>query len=255
MQLKSNTIIRRAFDRGQVPTIACFNKATDALGVNLDKLLAALQKFVDRYLVPVWGTPARLVHSTDFIKGAWAMVFLDNADRPGSLARHDLTPEGLPIAKIFVKTIKRYRQQVSVAASHELVEMLVDPALNLYSKGPNPRLVYAYEVADPVEESTFKLDGFHVTDFVYPSYFDVFRKPSSDRFDHLKKVKRPFQILAGGYQIVFKNGKRRHIFGSKAKARRFQNEDRRGRRSTLLGHQHSASCKAAPKWGKILKRY
>src|SRR5207249_7472791 len=37
-------------------------------------LLAALQAFVDRHVAPVWGTPARLVKSTGFVKGAWAMV-------------------------------------------------------------------------------------------------------------------------------------------------------------------------------------
>ncbi len=256
--MKKNKIVRAVFDQGQVPTIACFNRATVRLGVNLDKLLATLQKFLDRCVAPVWGTPATLVQSTGFIKGAWALVFLNDTDRQGDLAYHDLTPGGLPIGKIFVRTIRRGRQLVSVVASHELVEMLVDPALNLYSKGPNPKMLYAYEVADPVEELAFTLDGIPMTDFVYPSYFEVFRvfrKPGSDQFDYLKKVNRPFQILGGGYQTVFKGGERSQIYGSKAKARRFKNEDRRDRRSSCRGHRHSASCKAAPKWGKILKRY
>ena len=47
----------------------------------------------------------------------------------------------------------------------------------------------------------------------------------------MKKVTRPFQLLKGGYQIVFKNGKETQIFGSKAKAKRFKREDRRGHRS------------------------
>jgi hypothetical protein len=35
-----------AFNQGNVPTIACFNKATVALGVDLDKPIAAMQVFV-----------------------------------------------------------------------------------------------------------------------------------------------------------------------------------------------------------------
>jgi hypothetical protein len=35
--------VRAAFDQGQVPTIACFNKATVPLGVKFDDLLAAMQ--------------------------------------------------------------------------------------------------------------------------------------------------------------------------------------------------------------------
>jgi len=70
-----------------------------------------------------------------------------------------------------------------------------------------------------------------MTDFVYPSYFEAFHKPGSVQFDRLKKVNKPFQILAGGYQIIFKNGKWTQIFGSEAKKKRFQREDRRGHRS------------------------
>src|SRR5690349_16677215 len=57
-------VIRAAFDQGDVPTIAVFNKATTPLGVPLDKLIAAMQKYVDLHVAPVWGTRAKLVKST-----------------------------------------------------------------------------------------------------------------------------------------------------------------------------------------------
>ncbi len=253
--MKSGKIIRAAFDKGQVPTVACFNKATAPLGVDFGKLLAALQKFVDQCIVPVWGTPAKLVQSTGFIKGAWALVFLDNADVANALAYHDLTPDGFPVSRVFVKTILNDKQSVSVATSHELAEMLVDPAINLSSSGPDPKTLYAYEAADPVEEVSFKLDGIPMTDFVYPSYFEVFRKPGSDQFDYLTKVTRPFQILPGGYQIIFRNGKWSQIYGSNAKARRFRKEDRAHHRSEYRGHQHDKECRSKPYWGKVVKQY
>src|SRR3989454_10689213 len=148
-----------AFNQGGVPTIACFNKASTPLGVGFDALIAAMQAFVDQYVAPVWGTPAKLVKSTGYKKGAWAMVFLDNADQPGALAYHDLTPDGLPQSKVFVKTTLDNGDLVSVSASHELVEMLVDPAINLMSTGPDPKAVYAYESADPVKALSFDVDG------------------------------------------------------------------------------------------------
>ena len=58
-----------------------------------------------------------------------------------------------------------------------------------------------------MEELSFKVNGIDMSDFVYPAYFEVFRKPKSVKFDHLNKVTKPFQILKGGYQIIFKNGK------------------------------------------------
>jgi len=217
--------------KAHVPTIACFNRATVPLGVDFDALIAAMQVFVDEHVAPVWGTPAKLIRSKGFVPGKWAMVFLDDADHAHSLAYHDLTPDGYPQAKVFVKTTLRNNKLVSVSASHELVEMLVDPSINMVTMRPRSKLVYGYESADPVEELTFRVNRIPMTNFVYPAYFEAFHKPGSVRFDHLGKIKKPFEIHPGGYVGVYKNGKWSQIFGSAAKKKRFAREDRRGRRS------------------------
>ena len=222
--------IMAAFDHGQIPTIACINKANGPLGVDFNKLVLALQKFVDTRFAPIWGTQAKLVKSANFLPGAWAIAFLDNADVQNALGYHDLTPDGLPLSKVFVQTTLRAGQKVSVTACHELAEMLVDPAINLCSTGPRG-LIYAYETADAVEEEEFSIDGIAMSDFVYPAWFEGFRKAGSAQFDYLKRVKQPFQILPGGYMPVFRNGQWTQIFGSKAKQKRFAREDRRGHRS------------------------
>lgn len=220
-----------AFNQGAVPKIAVFNKASIPLEVDLDDLIAAMQVYIDKFVVPVWATPARLVKSKNYIKGAWAMVFLDDADSPGALAYHDITPDGLPQSKVFVRTTLQNGDLVSVSASHELVEMLVDPAINLMSTGPDAKAVYAYESADPVEALSFPVNGIAMSDFVYPSYFEEFHKPGSVKLDQMGKVKKPFEILSGGYQIIFKGGKWSEIYGSASKKLAFQKEDRRGHRS------------------------
>jgi len=229
--MASGTPTFGAFNLGVIPTIACFNQATVDLGVDFDALVEAMQEYVRSYVAPVWGKAAALVSTTNFQPGAWAMVFLDNADQPGALGYHDLTPDGLPVAKVFVKTTLDDKQLVSVAASHELVEMLVDPAINMMTSGPDANTMYAYESADPVEESDFPVHGLAMCNFVYPAYFETFRRPKSVQFDQMNQVTRPFQILKGGYQIVFKSGKYSQLFGSKAKEKRFEKEDRRGHRS------------------------
>ncbi len=213
------------------PRIACFNRAKIPMGVGFDALIAAMQKFVDKHLAPVWGTPAKLVKSSGFLKGAWAIVFLDSEDDASLEGYHDLTPEGLPMSKVFVKNILKQKDQVSVAASHELAEMLVDPAANLYSTGPKANRLYDYEVADPVEELFFQVDGIAMTNFVYPAYFETFHKRGSTRFDHMEALDLPFALHLGGYQSYFSGGKERTTWGSKAKEVRFKKEDRRGHRS------------------------
>jgi len=84
----------------------------------------------------------------------------------------------------------------------------------------------------------FTIRGIAMSDFVYPAWFEGFRKANSAQFDYAKRVKRPFQILPGGYMSVFKNGRWTQIFGSAGKARRFRREDRRGHRSTYRGKAH-----------------
>lgn len=57
-----------------------------------------------------------------------------------------------------------------------------------------------------MEEVSFKLDGLDMADVVYLSYFEVFRKPGLAKCNYPGKAKGPFQLLSGGYQMVFKNG-------------------------------------------------
>jgi hypothetical protein len=94
-----------------------------------------LQRFLDECFVPIWGTPAKLVKATKPSSGAWTIVFLDDADTEEALGYHDLTKDGLPLSKVFVKTTLEAGDKVSVTACHELAEMMVDPAINLWVDG------------------------------------------------------------------------------------------------------------------------
>jgi hypothetical protein len=82
-----------------------------------------------------------------------------------------------------------------------------------------------------VEEVEFNINGIAMSDFVYPAYFEIFRKPKSAQFDYCKKITRPFQILSGGYSLVRKGATVKQVFGSSAKAKRFAKEVRTGHRS------------------------
>ncbi len=222
----------RPLQLAYVPTIACYSRTTEPLDFDLDRLIAALQVYVDVHVAPVWGTPATLVATAGPVKGAWGLVFMDDADaeHPDISARHDVTAEGLPLAKVFVRTSRKHRQPASLNASHELVEMLIDPGNNLMVRKPHSGTMYCYEVADPVEDKGFEIDGLRMSNFVYPTYFETFHRRGSVKFDHRGHVKRPFQILRGGYQITHADGQWVNEYGSLAKAIRHAKEDRRGRR-------------------------
>jgi hypothetical protein len=141
--------------------------------VKFDDLIPALQKFLDRCFVPVWGTPAKLVRSRETRPKHWNMIFLDDADSPGAEGYHDITWRSRPLAKVFVKPTLAAKDLVSVTAYHELCEMLIDPMATLWCEGPRSTL-WAYEVCDAVEEETFEIDGIAMSDFIFPAYFDLF---------------------------------------------------------------------------------
>jgi hypothetical protein len=108
--------------------------------------------------------------------------------------------------------------------------------------------MYAYEVVDPVQKLSFKVNKIPMSNFVYPSYFEAFHKPGSTQFDHMKKVKRPFQILPGGDQIIFKGGKW-SVLQFRAKEKPFRREDHRGHRSETRvtgGARRRTEKRAAP---------
>ena len=225
------SIVRAAqAGQGGPVTIACINNATVGLGVDFGKLTAALQACYDTCFVPVWGYPVKL-YNTDTAKPSdWQLIYFDNADQAGALGYHDLTKNGQPVSKIFVKTTLDDNEQVSVTACHELFEMAIDPVANLWAQASDGT-EYAYEMCDPVEEDTFEVDGIAMSNFLHPAWFEPFKHPAGTKYDHLGRLKAPYTMTKGGYMIVMKNGKVSQVYGSKAKEKRFAKEDRRGHRS------------------------
>jgi peptidoglycan hydrolase-like protein with peptidoglycan-binding domain len=212
------------FDQGQVPSIACVNRATTDLGVDWEQLIAAFDEYANAIFARVWGTPANIINadgSSNIPSGCWGILFLDDADAADALGYHDLTPEGLPLSKVFVRTTLNDAQKVSVTAARELAEMLVDPGIQMGAIGPDGQTWYAYEVADAVEREEFEVRGVAVSNFVYPAWFEAFRAPGSAQFDHLRTCNRPFELRPGGYMPVFRNGTWTQIFGDRQAAQRF----------------------------------
>jgi hypothetical protein len=180
--------------------IACINKAKADLGVPLPKLTAALQKCYDEHFLPVWGYPVKLYNTKKAKPSDWLFIYFDDADAAGAEGYHDITHNRQPVSKVFVKTSLDDNVPVSVTASHELFEMVIDPIANLWAEATG-RTEYAYEMCDPVEEDTFMVDGIAMSNFVHPSWFEPFKHPSGTRFDHLGKLKKPFTMTKGGYVI------------------------------------------------------
>lgn len=108
-----------------------------------------------------WGTPC-----VQFGPGGWPIYLKGGSTYPWGEHFYNL-PDGPPYTDVYTggSTYVGWSQSFS----HEALEMLVDPTTAVvYSyQGQTPPL----EVADPVEEDAYRLDGVWASDFVLPTYF------------------------------------------------------------------------------------
>jgi hypothetical protein len=197
----------------QTPTIqiAVINESTVLANTDVTPVVAALQKQVTNDFGPVWGTAAQLTivpKGSQPPAGSWWLVLLDDSDQANALGYHDLTTEALPIGKVFVASDLKAGTSWTVTASHELLEMLGDPNINLTVFVQNTNTagtLYAYEVCDACEDDSlgYQIDNILLSDFVYPAWFESFRPEGSTQFDRMNKIHIPLQLLSGGYIGTF----------------------------------------------------
>jgi hypothetical protein len=176
----------------------------------------------------VWGVEARLTWKDKPDKGTWNLIFTSAIGNDNAIAYHDFDVKTapLPFAFVDVGLAVDHSGNVTQAASHELGEMLVNPGTNYWAgvgtlgqnnEGVGSRLL-ALEIADPVQEVSFSIDGNEVSDFVYPAYFEPWRDGPTDACGVLG-----YQSLSpGGYQIVrdVSDDRIYDVFGAKAPALR-----------------------------------
>lgn len=200
------------------PKISIINESQALTDADIEKVIPALQRQVSEHFAPTWGLDAQLKfvakgQSPDL--GSWWMVILDDSDQAGRLGYHDLTPEGMPIGKAFAKADLDNHLSWTVTISHEILEMMVDPELNLTTfvqDGPMTGKLYAYEVCDPVEDDQYgyAIDGVMVSNFVLPTYFEptTHSVGGSALYDHCGHLSGPApMLLSGGFLGEFDVGR------------------------------------------------
>jgi hypothetical protein len=188
--------------------VICHNDfVTPAEARHVTKVLA---RQIERDFAPVWNVTADLRfagHPSRARKDAWQLALLDENDADND-GYHQLTTQGLPLGKVLLRTASQCPTGWTSTASHELLEMLVNPdtqvAVFVYDDDVGGR-VYQCEVCDPCQDDPFcyRIDGVWVSDFVYPAWFDGWRKPGSTRFDHARKLRTPFKVPSGGFMTYY----------------------------------------------------
>ncbi|MHB8815836.1 MAG: hypothetical protein ACYDAE_21600 [Steroidobacteraceae bacterium] len=188
--------------------VAFINASTVVTDAEVIAAINGLETQVHRDFAPAWGINANLGFVPKGVQpepGWWWIVILDDSDMAGALGYHDTTSEGLPLGKVFAKTDKQYGVNWTGTASHELLEMLADPEINLtvfVQNDANTGVLYAYEVCDACENDGYVIAGTEVSDFVMPAWFEPSRGAGT-QFDFLRRIGSPLHLRPGGYIGVF----------------------------------------------------
>jgi hypothetical protein len=127
----------------------------------------------------------------------------------------------LPVGYVFVtEEDGRPRQQWSVTLSHEILELIANPHVNILVDAPhphpgsrpsNPRVFVEREVCDPVKDSRYTVDGVPVSNFVLPLYF-LEDGDQNERVDFLGELDAygqwltSFGMMPGGYVPYYDPG-------------------------------------------------
>lgn len=137
--------------------------------------------------------------------GGIVLHMLDTADQPGALGYHDEDGNEVAYARVFVKTALDDGQQPSEVASHELLELVTDPHVNMTAPTADLKWLYAVEVGDPVQGNGYdvgmpegRATGVIVADFTLQAYYDPTTHPDEPT-SFRGSIKGPFALAPQGY--------------------------------------------------------
>jgi hypothetical protein len=176
----------------------------------LNAVAKALTIQVERDFAPAWGVRPRRV--TVGGRGDKLHLF-DSSGQADDYGWHIVDDNGDPYAHVFADVSIRAgstwvggSDAISVTASHEVLEMLADPAANEYCFDGFHSL-WSREVCDAVQSNAYRIvaGGMRVavSNFVLPAFFNPW---SDGPYDYLGVLDEPFSLARGGYAVLERAG-------------------------------------------------
>jgi hypothetical protein len=170
----------------------------------------ALNVQMTRDLPQFWNINASVSYRPDptsIPQGMWPVQLVKTL--PPDEGGFHMTKHNQPYAKVMVTPES---DEWTIDASHETIEMLVDPYGNRLQtsnaidvangniKDANGKYEYLVEACDPCEANkyAYAIDGTMVSDFITPNFYDP-DATSNARYSFTGVIKRPREILPGGY--------------------------------------------------------
>ena len=203
--------------------VALVSLTRDISTSHLLQVAAAVQKQVTRDLTPFWGIRANVdafENLADVPNDYHPVVlFGDPGELLGQLefeignvnaARMVEQFQAGNIAGVHANAFTRQpfaliqaADNWSVVVSHEVLEMLADPYGNRliaarHPIDPDERVKYLLEICDPCQTVGYTVNGWKMSDFYTPRYFDPVQNTAAF-YSYTGAIEHPLQLLDGGY--------------------------------------------------------
>lgn len=168
---------------------------------HLSALAGALQKQVNRDVRNYWMVNVIINYFSninELPEGYWPIFIVRNDYSVNGNGNHSYDSNNKPFALV------KYNDLWTLTASHEMIEIVLDPWGNRTvasdSISGKDRVEYIFEPCDPCQhiENSYSIDGITVCDFYTMAYFSPTGAPG-ERYSFTGSIKRPKQILKGGY--------------------------------------------------------
>lgn len=215
----------------RIAVIDMYPKGKGPKGPTVAESVLAVQRQITEHFAPIWGCGASLSlrKSPGLETGCFAddlrdidgIIYISpkskTFEEPALKGRridhasafHYAEHGGIPCGFVFPEIAAKNKVTWSVLLSHEVLELIIDPDVNLLVGGVLPggkhTVLVAYEVCDPVQSTTYELDGVKVGNFVTPQFFKIKprRRGRFENTNYLNEPLRPFDVVQGGCYWYF----------------------------------------------------
>jgi hypothetical protein len=165
-----------------------------------------------------------------------AIIYIGNEAEEGALGWHDADKYGVPYGVVYTKG---YDEPWTVTFSHEVLELLLDPHVNLLCAGPHPTedrdVLHWREASDAVQADFYYIGDTPVSDFLLPAYFTPGEEKGM-RMSYLGADIKSFGIAPGGYVGFYDpmTGEHDVSFADAVGKARYEKKGKRGRGARYL---------------------
>lgn len=191
----------------------------------LHEIASALEFQLYQHVAPFWqisGVRVLAIASIESLPdraGSSPLVIYDDPDQADVLGWHSYnSSEGMIHGTTFVRpilnnggTLTKGPRSLSVTLSHEAIEAVIDPYVNMFSFLGDLETIEPVEACDRVQGDSYEIGGISVSNFLGPRAF----RDGPGPYDWLRRLPGPWDLTPGGYcqRYNVRTGKHQILWG------------------------------------------